>query len=301
MPTIAEIAAVYLRASRVANQPPDLRALHAVVETVWQRARSTHPDCAVSPGELFAYIGHRIGDGDPVAELERRHVVDLYLACGCAQGDAAALAALERDVLPQVQRALARLRLGSDDRVEVIQVLRERMLVAKDGRRGIAAYDGRAALATWLRVCATRLGQRHAARGSRTVDLDAALDQLAPGVPDPELAYLKRHYAAQFATAFGDAVASLTPRERNLLRYSVFDELGIDQIAAIYHMHRATAARQIKQARRALAEATRQRLRATLGISESELDSILRVLTSVTDALLVKVFAAGRGGDHGAI
>jgi RNA polymerase sigma-70 factor (ECF subfamily) len=117
-------------------------------------------------------------------------------------------------------------------------------------------------------------------------------------VPDPELAYFKQHYGAQFRAAFRAAVASLTARERNLLRYSVTDGFGIDQIAAIYHVHRATAARQLRHARRALADATRQRLRVALGVGDRELDSILRVLMSMTDAALQEIFARDRR-DHG--
>jgi RNA polymerase sigma-70 factor (ECF subfamily) len=291
------MVATLLRALPAAGRSVDPDALQLSVEAAWRRAREAHPACAVSPIALFAYIGERIQGGDPATELERRHVADLYVACGCEQGDPAALAMLEREVLSRVDRALASLRLCPDDRAEVIQVLRERMLVAREGRPGIAAYDGRAPLATWLRVCAIRMARRHANRGRRAVDVDDdALDQLAPGVPDPELAYFKQHYGAQFRAAFRAAVASLTARERNLLRYSVTDGFGIDQIAAIYHVHRATAARQLRHARRALADATRQRMQIALGIGGRELDSILRVLMSMTDAALQEIFARDRRG-----
>jgi RNA polymerase sigma-70 factor (ECF subfamily) len=270
--------------------------LAAAVADAWQRAREAHPTCAVTALELFAFIGERIGEGDPVVELGRRQVADLYLACGCDREDPAALASLETGVLPIVERALGSLKLSKDDRGELIQVLREQMLVARDGKRGIGGYDGRAPLAIWLRVCATRLGLRQAHRDRRAAEVeDAQLDQLAPGVPDPELAYLKRHYGAQFRAAFGEAVASLTPRERNLLRHAVIDGLGIDQIAAIYHIHRATAARQLKQARATLIDGTREHMRLALRVSEAELESILRVIMSMADVTLRQVLARGRG------
>jgi RNA polymerase sigma-70 factor (ECF subfamily) len=117
----------------------------------------------------------------------------------------------------------------------------------------------------------------------------AELDVLAPGVPDPELAYLQRHYGAQFRKAFAEAVAALAPRERNLLRHAVIDGLGIDQIAAIYHVHRATAARQLKQVRSTLVANTRERMRLTLGIGETELDSIFRVLVAMTGITLREI------------
>jgi RNA polymerase sigma-70 factor (ECF subfamily) len=136
-------------------------------------------------------------------------------------------------------------------------------------------------------VCATRLGLRAQDRDNRAEPLDDAhLDELAPGVPDPQLEYLKRVYGEAFHAAFGAAVASLAPRERNLLRLAVLDRLGIDQLAAIFHVHRATAARQLKQARDTLVAATRDRMRAALAISESDLDSIMRMIHSMADITL---------------
>lgn len=270
--------------------------LAPVVVAAWQRARAAHPAIGVTAIELFAFAGERIRDGEPGPELERRHVADLYLACGCARGDAAALAILEQQTLPVVERGLGGFKLSSDARRELVQVLRERMLVANDGPPGIAQYDGRAPLAIWLRVCAARMGIRQRDRDRRVADLEERqLEQLAPGVPNPELTYLRRLYGDQFQAAFREAVATLEPRERNLLRHSVIDELGIDQIAAIYHVHRATAARQLNQARATLVAATRECMRVALRVSETELESILRVIMSMADVTLRQILAKGRG------
>lgn len=271
--------------------------LVAQVSRAWERARAAHPDLAVTDVELMAFVGERIRSPDPGGELERRHVEDLYLACGCACGDRAALAALEAETLPVVARGVARFASSDDGRRELVQMLREQMLVGDEP--GITAYDGRAPLAIWLRVCAARIGMRQAAREQRNQSIeDEQLDQLAPGVPDPELAYLQQHYGAQFRAAFAAALAGLSPRERNLLRHSVLDRLGIDQIAAIYHVHRATAARQLKHARATLVEATRERMRVALGVGESELDSIFRVLVSMADVTLREIL--GPRGNAGA-
>ena len=268
------------------------------VAAAWSRAHEAHPAIGVTAACLFRYAGERIRDGEPGPELERRHVADLYLACGCAHGDRAALATLEQQTLPVVERGLSSFKasLSSDARAEVVQALRERMLVASDGPPGIAAYDGRAPLAIWLRVCAARLGIRQLDRDCRVEELDdRKLEQLAPGVPNPELLYLRRLYGDKFQTAFREAVASLAPRERNLLRHSVIDELGIDQIAAIYHVHRATAARQLNQARATLVAATRDRMQMALRVSDTELESILRVIMSMADVTLRQILGNGRG------
>lgn len=260
-----------------------------VIDAAWQRVRAAHPSLPADAAGFFAFVEARIG-GDP-DELARRQLADLYLAWACNDGNARALAIFEQTVMPVVERALA----SFTDRRELMQILRERMLVERAGRRGIAAYDGRAPLATWLRVCATRIGLREQDRERRAESRDdRELEQLAPGVPDPELAYLKRLYGDAFRDAFAAAVASLTARERNLLRLSVIDALGIDQLAAIYHVHRATVARQLKQARATLVAATRERMRVGLAISPSELESILRMIQSMADVSLRHVLARPR-------
>ena len=291
--TMASAAATDAFCAAIAARTParaDEVAPH--VARAWQRAREAYPQLAVGEVDLMTFAGERIDGDKPGAELERRHVEDLYLACGCARGDRAALAILDEVTLPVVMRGLGSLASSEDGRREVIQMLREQMLVERDGTAGIAAYDGRAPLAIWLRVCAVRIGMRQVAKDRRNESLDdERLDQLAPGVPDPELAYLQQHYAAQFRAAFAESLASLSPRERNLLRHAVLDGLTIDQIAAIYHVHRATAARQLKQARATLVAATRDRMRAMLGISETELDSIFRVLVSMADVTLREIMS----------
>lgn len=260
------------------------------VELAWRRARQAHPTFGVSGEDFFAFVGERIKEADPVVELERRNVPDLYLACACARGDGEALSALERQTIPVVERGLAGMKMAEDARREVIQVLRERFLVANDGPPGIAGYDGRAPLGIWLRVCAARVGLRQLQRDQRVAELDDdRLEELAPGVPTPELMYLRRLYGQRFQKAFREAVASLEPRERNLLRHSVLDELGIDQLAAIYHVHRATAARQLNQARAKLVEATRDKMRSALRISDAELESIMRVILTVADLTLRQI------------
>jgi RNA polymerase sigma-70 factor, ECF subfamily len=257
------------------------------LDDLWGRARAAHPRIEIDEDALMTFVRAR------GAELAERHVEDLYLACACAAGDPIALATLEREVLPGVARGLGGIARSDDARREIVQMLREQMLVGAEP--GIAAYDGRAPLVGWLRVCAVRMGLRVAQREHRTEALDDdRLDQLAPGVPDPALAFMQQQYGAQFRTAFREAVASLEPRERNLLRHAVLDALGIDQIAAIYHVHRATAARQIKAARAKLVAATRERMRVTLGVGETELDSIFRVLVSMADVTLREILEPAR-------
>jgi RNA polymerase sigma-70 factor (ECF subfamily) len=111
---------------------------------------------------------------------------------------------------------------------------------------------------------------------------ETAIDDLAimASSCNPDIALLGVQLGSEFETAFRSSFAALAPRERNLLRYQVLDRLGIDRIGALHGVHRATAARWIAHARKALIEGVRRRLQDRLNIDRKELDSTLRQLAS---------------------
>ena len=102
---------------------------------------------------------------------------------------------------------------------------------------------------------------------------------------DPEIEYMKRTYAAEFRAAFADAMAQLGPREQTLLRYHHIDGLNIDEIGAIYRVHRVTAFRWLEKAKETLVVATLGALKTRLNVSPRELDSVLRLIRCDVDQL----------------
>src|ERR1051325_5756555 len=104
-------------------------------------------------------------------------------------------------------------------------------------------------------------------------DVDAVAD-----APDPELALLQRQYGAEFRAAFRQGFVSLTPRERNLIRHHIVDRLGIDGIAALYGIHRATAARRLARARSTLIKRLRRELQVRLQLDRKQLEGVLALL-----------------------
>jgi RNA polymerase sigma-70 factor (ECF subfamily) len=100
---------------------------------------------------------------------------------------------------------------------------------------------------------------------------------------DPLLASLKQRYRDEFRGAFTDAAAQLTDRERTLLRYRFLDDLSIDEIGVLYRVHRTTVARWIAAIRESLFEATRAKLMQQLQITDSDVDSVLRLIDSQLD------------------
>jgi RNA polymerase sigma-70 factor (ECF subfamily) len=109
------------------------------------------------------------------------------------------------------------------------------------------------------------------------------------GETDPELRALKARYGREFQAAFAAAVGELSPRDRHLLRLNLSARASIDEIARMHHTHRATAARWLNAARDRLATAIRGHLQATLGASEGELESLLRMIRTEAPRLLESI------------
>lgn len=226
--------------------------------------------------DFASYADERLGDshGSPLWS-------DLYLACGCARGNAEALRVFDEVLFPQLEPALRRVApsVSPDD---VRQILHQKLFVAEPGKRPkIAEYEGRGALRTWLRITATRTAIDLGAAGAREVPVEKdTLELIVGGGRDPELDYFKERYAAEFRAAFSDTFAALEPRDRSLLRYAFGKGLGIDAIGTIYGVHRATAARWVVAAHEALVKGLRKTMLERLELGPEEYASILRLIES---------------------
>lgn len=274
-----------------ARQHPELAAALAELTTAAVAGWDPPP---VSADDFVAWVAPRIppGDDDVVAALRALRPADLYLACACARHDPGATATLEARYMPGIRAALRSMRADDASLDEVLQSVREKLLVG-DASRGprIADYAGRGDLRRWLRAAAVRtyLNLRRSARRERLVDDDEVLDEVSTPAGDPELAHMKRLYQAEFKAAFLDAVARLNDQDKNLLRFRHVDRLGVDEIAALYQIHRATAHRWLASARERLGGDTLRALRRRLGVETTELESIRRLVESQVDLSLVRV------------
>ena len=222
------------------------------------------------------------------------HASDLALARACADGDRAALAELERRLAGDLAGALSRIGLTRAEIDEVGQIVRERLLVARDGRPPkIIEYAGRGPLMGRLRAVVVRAGID--LRRQRRNDLDdEPLLEATAATDDPATEALRARYADAFRIAFVDAVRALSPDERNALRLNVVDGLNIEQIGTVFGVHRATVARWIARARETVADETRRLLQERLGLHEGEVESLVRLCRSrieIVPSILVDVKA----------
>jgi RNA polymerase sigma-70 factor, ECF subfamily len=260
--------------------------------------RKKWPDGTITDAQFAEALASRIAtQRDLAPALGRLRVEDLYLALWCATGDARAIAVFEQVHRADLDAVLARFRRLAVTGDELRQTLRIKLFVKTDTRPAqIASYSGFGFLQNWLRVTALRalvdIARSEKARKLEELLADDDLLGMPSLGPDVASRYSREELSRAIKHAFAKAVAGLGPRQRNFLRHAQVDGLTLDQIAALYSVHRATVARTLAQARAELTEATRKELGHALGIDEDSLDSIVRSADSRIDLSLSRVLKA---------
>lgn len=252
-------------------------------------ARAAHPGIDAPAVDFERHLRAHLPQAPTPEALSALRAADLYLAFACAQRIPAALAELDRLLTEETRLVLSRARGPRPDLDDFRQIAREKLLAAD--RPKIADYSGAGDLRAWLRVTLTRalIDLTRKRTETQTADEDRVRAIPTPE-HDPELAYLKRLYSAQFRQAFEESALALSPEDRNLLRYHFAHGLTVDQIGALYNIHRSTAARRVAKARDDLLSGTRARLMTLLRIGRAELDSVMRMIESDLHLSLHRLF-----------
>jgi RNA polymerase sigma-70 factor, ECF subfamily len=296
--TTSSLVRPFLDAAPAALRPA-LEAITDLDRRLWAivaEGRAAWPDLAVDATAVVAFIARQATGDLAESALEGLRPADLYLACACAHRLPGALAVFDRDYMREVDVALQRMRIGPPRLLDVKQLVRQRLFVG-GGTVGqpsspakINEYGGRGDLRRWVRSVAVRTCLNELRKGKREVLIDDEhlIAQHAIATDDPEVEYMKRTYAQEFRTAFGDALRQLGVREQTLLRYHHVDGLNIDEIGAIYRIHRVTAFRWLEKAKELLVRATLETLRGRLKLPSHELDSVLRMIRSQIHLSLVR-------------
>jgi len=264
------------------------------LEAMLDAGKSAFPHVALDASSYLRFVAAILDDGARPVPLESLQAADLYLACACAHGDPAAVATIDRDFITKLHAPLRATGLDAHAVDDVMQRVRELLLVGKNDLPGIASYRGRGQLRSWLRAVAVRQAMTHF-RGRRETPVDdSALGDMVEIQGDAQLAPWKQEYAAAFREAFGHAISSLSEHDRTLLRQHHLDQLTIDELATLYKVSRATAARWVAGARATLFDAVRARMVARLAISPAELDSALRLARSQLDFSIHRLLGGKR-------
>jgi RNA polymerase sigma-70 factor (ECF subfamily) len=248
------------------------------IERLWQAASARWPGVTVAPDRFCEILAQHAGAR---AQLPKLRTQDLYLACGCLDGDTAAMRAFD-GLVEDVASRLGKLGREAALLADAKQHARQSVMARDGAPAPLAAYNGRGELGGWLRVVMSRELVHQLRREQRHAPLDDAR-RLESDDNDPEMAYLKKQYEREFKEAFGQAMRELDEDEQRALRYAVVEGMSIDDIARLERVHRATAARSVARARARLAELTRAILQKRLAVDTQQLDSILRLVPSQVD------------------
>jgi RNA polymerase sigma-70 factor (ECF subfamily) len=255
------------------------------VTTAWEAGKAAWPDVALTLDAFAAHI--RALD----MEALERFPADLYLAAACLSGDEEAIAAFDRELIQGARGAIQAIDPSKAFVDEAVQRLRTSLFVGDAGAPRLTLYSGRGPLRAWVGVAAARVAlmmrrsqQRAREVSSEDDDWTNALVMISTN--NPELELLKRQYRSAFTDAFRDAVNGLDARQRTVLRMSFVEALSIDEIGAVYAVHRATAARWITRACDTLFDRTRKLLAERLSLSPSELDRMTALVRSQLDVSL---------------
>lgn len=261
-----------------------------------EEAAAAWPGVKVAPDDLASLIVEKLSGAEP-PPFALDLVSEAHLALACAAGDPAALALFERRYLDVVPQALAHMRLPAATVDSVRAAVQDKLLLREGERRPrLLDYAGRGKLRGLVQVSAVRAALSVVRAGQRerpATDSDFAA--LPSPEMDPELRLMKEHYRAAFGEAFAAAVRALQPRDRNLLRLHFLGGVTLDQLAAMYGVHRATVVRWLSATRKELLGETHKRMRAALEASPDELESVMRLIESRLDVSVKRLLTSMEG------
>jgi RNA polymerase sigma-70 factor (ECF subfamily) len=249
----------------MANEP--------LVDVVGEAARAW-PAIAISHERFATYLKERAGF---------THASDLYLACGCIDRIAPALAAFDEHYIRSLPARVQRLGLAATVVEEMQQVLREKLLVAPPGQLPrLATYSGRGPLHAWIRAAAVRTALnllRATWREDLTGDDEPSGRAVDPAMsPERELRHAA--YGEAITKALRDATRDLAAEDRLLLQMHFADGISAEQIGRTLGINRVTAHRRLVRAYRQIERGAIALLRQRLGVAPEDLDSVLSITRS---------------------
>ncbi len=256
-----------------------LDPLTALLSDVVSQARAAWPALNVSTDAFVRHLDRHLAPPHEASLLAVRGA-DLFIALGCAMGDATSLASFDATFGSELSHVGRKLRRGQAESDDFVQECRQKLFAPPKPK--IADYSGHGDLRHWLRVTLMRALVDHQRANKLREQRERADGEPLeiPDMRDPELEHLKHHFRAEFRAAFEEAARALDAADRVMLRQHFAEGLTIDALATIHHIHRATAARRVLRARDALFGETRRRLMTKLVLGRDELDSAMRLIES---------------------
>lgn len=218
---------------------------------------------------------------------------DLLVAMAAERGHTQALQELRQVYLaPALAAARSYERSGVASNEIESNVLSRLLLPNTKGDKPLASYRGDGGLAGFLRVIVNRAAQ-DALRAKSGAEISVEANELesicnALPLPDVELEWIRQNHLAAFKQCFHEAASELPPDLSDALRLHLTRDMSIDDLAVLFQVHRATAARMLKRAHLTLLEETRIKLTRMLGLPEADCMSLIRAMLSQAELSIAR-------------
>lgn len=266
----------------LASSPLD--PIGVVIRAALERARGRWPDVEVDETELREHLARTGSASLDAAELEKLALCDMVLAVACARADRLATHIFEAEVIGPASSKIRKMLRRTDVADELIQQLRIRLLVGREGNPPrVAQFSGRGSLVGWARVAAARLVSNHLTQARPEIDPSTCAWAEHLALTDglsPEEEVLRQRYLDTLCQAYRDAASSLSERDRTLLYLSLVHRTSVDRLGVMYGVHRSTAHRWVGTAKERLLSRARELATQRLELTSAEVESIHRLLQS---------------------
>ncbi len=260
----------------------------AIAELLAQRVRDAQtkwPHAHVADIEFARELGRATGEGS-VDVLDGIDTDDLYLKCGCLAGDKASVAHLSDLVRRGASKWASGIQIDADDLAQ--RVLTRLLVPSDDAPPRLARYEARAPLVAYLKTVTRNLAVSTVRGADQAAATPAtpAPSALFAAIGDPEHDAMRLELGEAFSRALDESFRALEGRQRAVIAMHYADGAEVDAIAKVYRVHRVTVSRWLADAREQVFDATRKRLRSSLGLTESEFESALQIIRSQIDISL---------------
>lgn len=265
-----------------AEQPLEDDALERRVGDAWSAATAAWPGVEVDPAVFGRGLALRLDREAAISKtLPEFPCAELFLILGCADGQAAAIKGLEARFITPLRPVVAQLGAAEDVIDDILSQVRARLLVGtSQADPRILQFRGQSSLYAWLKVIVVREALATLRKPKYGSEEDHELEALLASDDDLEFAEARVRYREAFRVAFGQALRTLDPTQRTVLRHHLLDRLSIDEIGELKGVHRSTAARWLSKIRDELYRETRLRLLEQLELRSGDFDGVMQLVRS---------------------
>ncbi len=263
--------------------------LEALIDNAYQTGRRAFPTIDL-PLESFARFALARAEQAANWGETPECAADLYLAAACVEQMPAAVAEFLSLFGERMPKYLGRLARNADMVNEVRQIIATRCLVSGPDRpSALTSYSGAGSLEGWVRATAVREALALNKSSDRHVSpADSVLEAQVPWV-DQEISLFRKIYREPVSKAFASACRQLPAEHRALLRLHFAQGVTTAQLATMYNLSRATVVRRLTDAREALVALVKSELKSTLGVTEEDFLSVVKLVNSQLDLRLSMV------------